>query len=220
MPEYDQFADDFSATRDRAWPEFDIFMPAIKSGQRILDLGCGNGRLRKFLPTELIRPGDYFGFDISEKLLQIARKANPKDAFFRGNFGNSLPFGAQNFDWVISIAAFHHLLDKPSQKKFLNESKRVLKPGGKIFITTWVLPKKYFWKNFWSGRVFSKNWIIPFGKEKHPRTYRKVTEKDLSRLLRKAGFTILKVEKFEDRNYTVLAKKSAKSWVYFFYELG
>jgi len=210
MSEYDHFATDFSATRDRPWPEFDFFIPQIKAGQRLLDLGCGNGRLRKFISTELVRPGDYFGFDISEKLLQIARKANPKDAFFRGNFGNSLPFGAQNFDWVISIAAFHHLLTKQEQTKFLSEAHRVLKPGGKIFITTWVLPKKYFWKNFFAGRAFSKNWIIPFGKDKHPRTYRDVRDKTLRKLLRQQGFNVIEVQKFEDRNYIILAEKSAK----------
>lgn len=208
MSEYDAFAQDFSQTRDRPWPEFDYFMPEIKPAQRLLDLGCGNGRLRKFLPPELIRPGDYFGFDLSEGLLDIARKQFPKDAFFRGDFGKNLPFGAQNFDWVISIAAFHHLLDKKSQAKFLTETHRVLKPNGKIFMTTWVLPSKYFWMNFWRGRTFTKNWLIPFGKNKHPRTYRDVREKDLEKLLRQHGFKILRCEQFEDRNFVALAEKA------------
>lgn len=136
MSEYDAFAKDFADTRDKPWPEFDYFSEQLKIGDRILDLGCGNGRLRKFLPSELIRLGDYFGFDISENLLSIARKNFPKDAFFRGNFGKNLPFGSQNFDWIISIAAFHHLLNKKDQNKFLTEAHRVLKPHGKIFITT------------------------------------------------------------------------------------
>lgn len=207
MSEYNAFAKDFAATRERSWPEFDLFMDQLKPGQRVLDLGCGNGRLRKFLPAELIRPGDYFGFDISEEMLAIARKAFPKDAFFRGNFGKNLPFGSQNFDWVISIAAFHHLLNKKDQVKYLQEVHRVLKPDGKIFMTTWVLPKKYFWKNFWTGRTLSKNWIIPFGPDKHPRTYRDVRTDDLEKLLRKNGFHLLRCEQFEDRNYFALAKK-------------
>lgn len=206
--EYDAFAKDFAQTRDRSWPEFDLFFPLIKKGERVLDLGCGNGRLRKFLPDTLIAPGAYFGFDLSEKLLDIARKQFPQDAFFKGNFGISLPFGAENFDWVISIAAFHHLFDKKSQESFLSESLRVMKPGGHIFITTWVLPEKYFWMNFWRGRVFTKNWIIPFGPQKHPRTYRNVPEYELEKLLRKKGFKILRAEKFEDRNYVILAQKN------------
>ena len=207
MSEYDQFAANWDQTRQRAWPEFEIFFPLINKGERVLDLGCGNGRLRKFLPTELVREGDYFGFDISEKLLNIARQHFPRDAFFKGDFGNNLPFGADNFDWVISIAAFHHLLDSKAQQRYLREIHRVLKPGGRVFITTWVLPQKHFWPNFWRGRIFTKNWIVPFGPERHPRTYRYVSHKDLERLLKKAGFAVETAEQFEDRNFVVLGRK-------------
>ncbi len=207
MSEYDKFAEKWDKTRERAWPEFEVFSPLIKKGDRLLDLGCGNGRLRQFTSTDLVRDGDYFGFDLSEELLKIARKKYPRDNFFKGSFANPLPFGADNFNWVISIAAFHHLLCKKEQQVFLKEVYRTLKPGGKVFLTTWVLPKKYFWSNFWAGRVFTKNWNVPFGKEKHPRTYRYVNEKDLNRLLTSVGFIVEKAEKFENRNFIVLAEK-------------
>lgn len=204
--EYDAFASDFSATRNRTWPEFDLVFPKIKKGDRVLDLGCGNGRFREFLGIEKVAAGDYFGFDISEKLLGIARGKYSKDHFFKGSFADTLPFGADNFEVIVAIASFHHLTNKKDQLKFLSECKRVLKPGGTIFITTWILPQKYFWSNFWSGRVFTKNWLIPFGKDKHPRVYRKVTEKDLTRLLKKAGFKVEVAEKFEGRNYVILGR--------------
>ena len=207
MSEYDKFAADWDKTRARPWPEFNLFFPLIKKRERVLDLGCGNGRLRSFLFTDLITEGDYFGFDLSEELLKIARKKHPKDHFFKGDFAQKLPFGADNFDWVISIAAFHHLLSKKEQQLFLSEVYRILKPGGRVFITTWILPQKYFWMNFWRGRVFTKNWIVPFGKEKYPRTYRYVDEKDLYQLLTKAGFKVERSERFEDRNFIALALK-------------
>ncbi len=205
--QYDQFAKDFSATRQKSWPEFDLFLPTIKKMDRVLDLGCGNGRLRDKLSTNIVPLGHYFGFDLSEKLLEIARKNNPKDHFFRGTFAKDLPFGSENFNFVVSIAAFHHLLNKKDQHKCLSECFRVLKPNGKIFLSTWILPKKYFWNNFWHGRVFTKNWIIPFGKEKHTRTYRWVSENDLTRLLKKAGFKVLLSQRFKNRNFVILAEK-------------
>lgn len=208
MPsQYDSFAKDFSATRQKSWPEFDLFLPEIKKMDRVLDLGCGNGRLRNELSTELVPQGNYFGFDISEGLLEIARKNNPKDHFFRGTFAQDLPFGAENFDFIVSIAAFHHLLNEKDQMKCLSECFRILKPGGKIFLSTWILPQKHFWSNFWHGRVFTKNWIVPFGKEKHPRTYRWVSEKDLAGLLKKVGFKVIFSKKFENRNFVALAEK-------------
>jgi len=58
--EYDAFAADFSATRKNSWPEFELLFPLLKKQDRILDLGCGNGRLRNFLATDLIPTGNFF----------------------------------------------------------------------------------------------------------------------------------------------------------------
>ena len=66
MPsEYDAFAEEFSATREQSWPEFDKLKKHLQKGDRILDLGCGNGRLRKFLDEKLIPFGTYFALDVS-----------------------------------------------------------------------------------------------------------------------------------------------------------
>jgi SAM-dependent methyltransferase len=206
MPsDYDAFATNWDQTRQRPWPEFDYFLPKLKPGDRLLDIGCGNGRLRQFLSPSIIKPGDYFGLDLSDKLLNIARKKNKRDHFFRHDFSQKWPFGADQFDWGIALASFHHLLTKKDQVRFWEETYRVLKPGGKVFITTWVLPKKYFWPNILEGRW--KNWCIPFGTEKHPRWYRKVGHKELKRQLKKAGFQVLSHQKFENRNHIALAQK-------------
>ncbi len=142
--EYDSFAGHFSATRDRAWPEFEILFPYIQKSDKVLDLGCGNGRLQQFLSTNLTPSGCYFGLDISEKLLSIARQNFPKDHFFRSDFVSKLPFGGEHFDVTVSIAAFHHLLSVKAQRAFLSECFRVTNAGGILFLTTWKLPQKYF----------------------------------------------------------------------------
>jgi len=201
--QYDIFAADFSATRQHSWPEFDIFLPLIKPGEKVLDIGCGNGRLRNFLPKNIA----YTGADISENLLKIAEKSFPNDDFFHADFSKTWPFQNQQFDWVLGIASFHHILDTAGQKFFMREAYCVLKPGGKIFLTTWVLPKKYFWSNFWRGRVFTDNWIIPFGKEKFPRIYRRVSTSTLQKRCTEAGFQIHSSGIFPGRNYWILAEK-------------
>ena len=202
--QYDQFAQDFSQTRKNAWPEFDILFVEIKKGDRLLDLGCGNGRLRQALHIDLVRDGEYFGFDASEKLLDVARKEFPKDHFFHGDFTKALPFGDDNFEVVSGVASFHHILSTSEQIKFLQECCRILKPGGTLFLTTWKIPKKHFWPNFWKGN--GKNWVIPFGVEKHPRTYRKVSGNDLKKLLRRTGFSVESCELLRDRNYVIVGK--------------
>ncbi len=204
--EYDAFADHFSRTRGRAWSEFDLIFPFVKKKDRLLDLGCGNGRLRKFLGCDHLSHGHYFGFDISQKLLDIARNSFPKDHFFRGDFAQKLPFGDDNFEIVVGIASFHHLLSKKDQLFFLSECARVLKSGGILFLTTWKLPSKYFWSNILRGRW--RNWLVPFGHDKKPRTYRRVNHEMLNKLCLKSGFKVLRSELFRERNYIVLARKS------------
>lgn len=206
--QYDQFAKDFHCTRQKSWPEFEIIMPYMQKNDRVLDLGCGNARFRNALDLQLIPEGNYFGLDISEELLKFARAEYPRDHFFRGNFASTLPFGADNFDMVVSIAAFHHLLNPKDQCSYIAECYRVLKPGGIIFLTAWKLPDKYFWQNILMGRF--KNWIIPFGPEKHPRTYRRTSARELKKLLKKVGFEVLRGELFRGRNFVVLGRKKMK----------
>lgn len=202
MSEYDAFANQFSQSRQAGWPEFELLRPLIHPGEKFLDLGCGNGRLRKFLNKSGVQDGAYFGLDASEELLNIAREYNPRDHFFRGNFGKMLPFGADQFEVIAAIASFHHLLSKQEQKLFFSEVFRVMKPGGRLFLTTWKLPKKYFWKNF--GK---KNWNIPFGKEQHPRTYRKTSVKELTHLAKKSGFSVKSCTLFREKNFVLIAEK-------------
>ena len=205
---YDNFAKDFSASRQGGWPEFDLVLQYLKKGGRVLDLGCGNGRLRKALGKDLVPQGHYFGLDLSEELLKIAREEFEGDHFFRGDFAEVLPFGDDNFDMVVCIAAFHHLTSKRDQVRFLKECFRVLKPDGIIFVTTWKIPKKHFWPNVLRGRF--KNWIVPFGREKAPRVYRRVSGGELQGLLKRAGFGVLQVELFRGRNFVGVGGKSEK----------
>lgn len=223
-PQYDAFAKDFSQSRSHAWPEFELIEAVLgnitckKSPEdkvKILDIGCGNGRLFKFLPEDLREKIDYIGADISEGMLEEAKAKNCSSDTHSQNapqwllqdFAKTWRFEDETFDMVISVAAFHHLLDKNSQNFFLQEARRVLRPDGKIFLTTWIFPSKHFWPNFWSGRYFTKNWNIPFGKEKHPRTYRRVTGSDLVRLFVKNKFSVDYVQDFRGRNFVGLAHK-------------
>lgn len=209
MSDYDAFAQDFSATRQRDWPEFEVFYPLLQKNDRILDLGCGNGRLRNYIDPQLIPMGNYFGFDMSEELLNIARREHVGDHFFKGDFAQILPFGADNFETIVGIASFHHLLSKSDQKQCLAELHRVLKPGGKLMLTTWNIPQKHFYpnlkrKDFWLSGW--KNYLVPFGPQKHPRYYRLVTAADLAKLLKKAGFRVIKTKEFPGRNWVVVAE--------------
>ncbi len=77
--DYDAIAPYFAETRQQAGPDLTQFKSFITSGQRILDWGCGNGRLLYLLRDQLgslATSGlDYYGLDQSAQLLKIARQA-------------------------------------------------------------------------------------------------------------------------------------------------
>lgn len=111
----------------------------LKPGQKVLDLGCGEGR--HAIHLSITDPVDVFGIDLSLQDVSVAsEKAQPFMASpeSRGRLllgvgnGLQLPFADDSFDVVICSEVLEHI---PDFKGVLAEIDRVLKPGG-IFAAT------------------------------------------------------------------------------------
>jgi SAM-dependent methyltransferase len=196
---YNMIAEDFDIARQEAWPEFELLKPYIAKDMRILDWGCGNGRLYKYLYQ--VSGIKYQGIDNSEKLVEIAKKNYPKVDFCVSDIFH-LPFKNGEFDVVAAIASFHHIPSEELRLVALREIYRVLKPGGVVFMTNWNLwqrdlIKKYklrIWDFFFPrNEMDAGDFWIPFkGKDKTmPRYYHHFGREELARLCRKAGFEII-----------------------------
>jgi len=137
---YSLAADNFSRARSSTWPEIDSFFNKyFKDKNRVLDIGCGNGRFSYFFEKS-----SYLGIDSSEELIKIALKNHP-DKKFQVADALDLPFNDNSFNGVFSISVLHHIPSKELRDKFFMEIKRVLEPGGIVLITVWDLwsnPKK------------------------------------------------------------------------------
>jgi len=132
--DYSLIAEEFSRTRSSIWPETKSLLNRyLLLGEKILDLGCGNGRYFEYLKEKKV---NYFGIDNSTGLIEIAKSRYPGVNFQTADALN-LPFSENFFDKVISIATFHHIPSKEFRIKFLKEVKRVLKPGGILILTVW-----------------------------------------------------------------------------------
>ncbi len=93
-----------------------------QAGERILDLGCGDGALTE----RLVASGAHvLGIDASEDFLASARGRGLKVQF---GDGHDLQFDAE-FDAVFSNAALHWMTEP---EKVLDGVKRALKPGGRF----------------------------------------------------------------------------------------
>lgn len=142
--DYNLIAEDFSRTREKPWPEIKFLVDNyIKPGEKVLDLGCGNGRFYEFFKEKGV---DYFGVDNSEKLIEIAKNCYPQ-AKFRVADALNLPFSDNHFDKIYCIAVLHHIPSDEFRLQFLKEIKRILRPGGLLILTVWRLwQKRTFWK--------------------------------------------------------------------------
>lgn len=216
--DYNSIAEDFSRTRWNIWDEFNIFINYIKEGDSVLDVGCGNGRLLELLEDKHI---NYLGIDISEKLIELAKKKYPQNNFLVADNLN-LPFPNNNFDKVFSIAVLHTIPSEELRKKALLELKRVLKPGGLLVLTVWdiwrkdtflLLLKYYFSKLIGKSKLDFRDAFIPWA-HKTKRYYHFFTKKELQYLVEKSGLKIIKKgiarnETGKRSNIYLIAEKSS-----------
>ncbi len=99
----------------------------IPDGCRVLDVGCGTGRLLGLLAE---RGAVGTGLEVAPEMVAVARRANPQMDIRQGT-AEDLPFDDGTFDLVVTCLAYHHM-DAP--ERFLAEAARVLVPGGRLVV--------------------------------------------------------------------------------------
>ncbi len=99
---------------------------------RMLDLGCGTGKLSRYLREAT--GCEVIGIDPVETSVAKARQKAATLAFLVQS-AEALMFPDISFDCVVSLKAVHEI---PHPQQALNEAYRVLRHGGLIFIIDWV----------------------------------------------------------------------------------
>ncbi|MHB1709366.1 MAG: class I SAM-dependent methyltransferase [Thermoplasmataceae archaeon] len=107
------------------------FTSRLKQGGHILDAGCGTGRFVQYF----IKNGfAVIGIDSSSAMIEVAAKNNPLAEFKVMDICH-LDFPSNYFDGIWNVATLLHL-GEADVKLALQESKRVLKDGGTLYIAT------------------------------------------------------------------------------------
>lgn len=202
---YNQIAQDFSDSRVNLWPEFEYFTGYLKNNQDILDLGCGNGRVLDLLKDFQI---NYLGVDNSSKLIAQAQQNWPQAKFMVADILD-LKDIKQKYDIIFLVATLHHIPSAKLREQVLSNIKQLLKPDGKLLMTNWNLWQKRYIKyiikytllkltepNMEINGVKARHLdlqdvFIPW-KKKYMRYLHGFTELNMSRLVKKCGFEIIK----------------------------
>lgn len=102
----------------------------VAPGQRVLDVGCGEGRFA----TELARAGAATtGIDVAEEPLRRGRRRDPQLDLRRVDADRPWPLPDAGFDVVWAGEVIEHVLDTA---RWWSETRRVLAPGGTLLLST------------------------------------------------------------------------------------
>lgn len=174
----------------------------VDRGQRVLDLGCGDGTLTATLAGA---GADVVGVDVAEAALRRARAAHPALDFRLAPIDGPLPFADADFDVVWASEVIEHVADTA---RWLSEARRVLRRDGRLLLTT---PYHGRVKNVLIALARFEAHADPLGD--HLRFY---TRRSLSELLGELGFEEVSVRAAGGPPLlrdTLLASARRGSWV-------
>ena len=105
----------------------------LKSGQSLLDVGCGTGALLRAL-SKTHPDAKLTGIDPTREMLSLAGDRLPERVILKHGRAEDLPCEDKSFDVALSCNMFHYLREP---MRALREFSRVLKPGGALVLTDW-----------------------------------------------------------------------------------
>ena len=175
-----------------AWAFLGSKLRHLKGDERILDMGCGDGKITADI-SKVVPDGSVKGVDPSTPMLNWARKQYcaseyPNLSFYEGGFLE--PNQTEAFDIIFSNCALQHCSDQASA--FSNMA-RLLKPEGKLWLSIPTIDNaawKVARKNIQSSPKWASYW-----QNISPRIFLQVDE--YVTLLRQAGLQSVRIEKIQ-----------------------
>lgn len=139
---YDLLAWVLTLGRERAFRERLVELVGVRTGESILDVGCGTGTLAITAKRRVGSSGAVVGIDASPEMIARAKQkalTAGVDVRFETAIVETLPFPDASFDVVFNTLMLHHL-PRPVREQCAREMRRVIKPEGRIVAVDFATP--------------------------------------------------------------------------------
>lgn len=171
----------------------------LRKGDRIIDVGCGDGFYLHIL-TELPIKTNLLGFDFDKIVLANARKnLRPEKIKLVNGSATKIPFKDKSFDKAIMTEVLEHIDD---DKKALAEVNRILKPGGILLITVPNFHFPFLWdpinwvlQNIFATHISGTGFFAGIW-ARHLRLYKK---DDIVKIIKASGLKIVEIDELTTR---------------------
>lgn len=120
----------------------------LDRGERVVDVGCGTGKVPIAAAHTVLPGGEVVGIDASAEMIAMSRKtaaAEKVEVAFHQAVMEDLPFPDDHFDVVLSCQALHHV-PRDAKLEALSEMRRVLRPGGRLLLLDHGEPYRWYLK--------------------------------------------------------------------------
>jgi 2-polyprenyl-3-methyl-5-hydroxy-6-metoxy-1,4-benzoquinol methylase len=133
------------STREHALREGYVFFQLIKRyceslgvpvgpNTRVLDFGCGWGRISRFFFKD-IESENFYGVDVDSEMISLCKSSMPCGTYSTVSPEPPMAFDNNSLDVIFAYSVFSHLAE-PVALAWIKEFTRVLKPNGILLATT------------------------------------------------------------------------------------
>jgi ubiquinone/menaquinone biosynthesis C-methylase UbiE len=172
------------------------------AGMKVLDIGCVTGaHLKLYQKAEC----DVFGIDLSEAMINVARKKLGEQAILIHGSATNIEFENDQFDLILSSTVLHEMPQKV-REDVLKEARRVLKKDGRILLIDFHIGPIRKLRGIYSKIIISISEVLA-GRE-HFRNYRHFIRNDaIPGLINPMGFEVVEQKIVSGGNFGIFLLK-------------
>jgi SAM-dependent methyltransferase len=167
---------------------------APQPGQTVLELGAGTGETGFEAARFIGEDGRLVSTDFSSEMVEVARRRGTElglaNVDYRVIDAERIEFDSGSVDGVLCQSTFMLVADPAAA---LAETRRVLRPGGRLALSVWGAPERNPWASI-GGMILVERGHMPAPEPEAPGVFSMASEERARTLLDGAGFTSVRTE--------------------------